>query len=1011
MKLKFKQQKFQSDAAQAVVDVFNGQGKKQNKYIMDIDLHEKQMTMGEDIDFMGVANQKINPILSADKILDQIRRIQIDNSIRPSDKLEGDGLNLSIEMETGVGKTYTYIKTMYELYEKYGWAKYIIVVPSVAIREGVYKTFEVTEDHFASLYGHRIRYFIYDSSKLSDISNFASDPNINVIIMNYQAFNSSYKGNASESARKIFRELDEFNSRKPIDVISQTNPILILDEPQSLEGKATKERLKEFKALFTLRYSATHKYPYNMVYKLDAVDAYNEKLVKRIQVKGISQTSLTGTSGYIYFDGLNISKSAPTANLEIEIKYKGGVKRKMVRVEEGDNLYIKSNELEAYLEGLTVSQRDGRDNSIEFTNGSRLYAGDVVGQVDEDVIRRIQIRETIKSHLEKERDLYNMGIKVLSLFFIDEVANYRVYDDDNQAQNGIYADIFEEEYDHVFSSFQLKYGGEAYVNYLENFKAETTHKGYFSVDKKGRLKNTKGDSNDDVSTYDLIMKNKELLLDRDPKKSQVRFIFSHSALKEGWDNPNVFQICTLKQSGSDMRKRQEVGRGLRLCVDDTGERMDENALGDSVQEVNSLTVVASESYENFAKALQNEYYEDSSGRARKVNPDLFEGRILNSSDGEEKEIDKDLALKIYDKLKDLRYIDDQKLTEKFYDDKKADSIDLGDDLRDYQDSLIGLLDRIYNRDIDIIDARSRNVYAKLREDKLKSQEFQKLWDNINQKTYYVVDFESDELVENCIAKINAVLNIQTIKYEVKTGYIEQMSIDKKDFSKNIKEVNEDRTEVYGITNSTKYDLVGKIAKDTQLTRKDVVKILKGISEDKFLNYKKNPEEFISKVSQIINDEKAVKIIQHITYDLLEDKYENEIFTEANLKGQLGKSAISSEKGIFDFTIYDSDIERDFSKKLDSRGEVAVYVKLPSSFYISTPVGKYNPDWAIAFKEEDIKHIYFVAETKGSNNTLQLRNIETAKISCAKKHFEKISGDKVRYGVVSSFEELLDIVSK
>lgn len=1011
MKLKFKQQKFQADAAQAVVDVFAGQGKKQNKYIMDIDLHKRQMEFYEEADFMGVANQKLSPDLSSDKILNQIRKIQIRNAIKPSDKLEGDGLNLSIEMETGVGKTYTYIKTMYELYEKYGWAKYIIVVPSVAIREGVYKTFEVTEDHFASLYGHRIRYFVYDSSKLSDISSFSSDPNINVIIMNHQAFNVSFKKKTSEAARKIFRELDEFNSRKPIDVIAQTNPILILDEPQSLEGKATKENLKRFKALFTLRYSATHKEIYNMVYKLDAVDAYNERLVKRIQVKGISQTSLTGTSGYIYFDGLNISKAAPTANLEIEIKYKGGVKRNMVRVEEGDNLYIKSNELESYLEGFTVSQIDGRDNSIEFTNGQRLYAGDVVGHVDEDVIRRIQIRETIKSHLEKERDLYNMGIKVLSLFFIDEVANYRVYDEDNIAHNGIYADIFEEEYENVFSSFQLKYDEDEYIKYLENFSAETTHQGYFSVDNKGRIKNTKGQSNDDISTYDLIMKNKELLLDRDPKKSPVRFIFSHSALKEGWDNPNVFQICTLKQSGSDMRKRQEVGRGLRLCVDENGERMDENVLGDSVQDVNSLTVVASESYENFAKALQNEYYEESSGRARKVNPDLFEGRVIKSQNGEEKQIDKDLALEIYEKLIVLEYIKKQKLTEKFYDDKKSGAIDLGDDLRDYQDFLINLLDRIYDRDIDIIDARSRNVYAKLREDKLKSQEFQKLWDNINQKTYYVVDFDSDELVENCIAKINAVLNIQTIKYEVRTGYIEQLSIDKKDFRKNIKEINEASSEVYGVANTTKYDLVGKVAKETQLTRKDVVKILKGISEDKFLNFKKNPEEFISRVSQIINDEKAVKIIQHISYDLLEDKYDNEIFTEANLKGQLGKSAISSEKGIFDFTIYDSDIERDFSEKLDRRFEIAVYVKLPSSFYISTPVGKYNPDWAIAFKDDNIKHIYFVAETKGSNNSLQLRNIESAKIACAHKHFEKISGDKVKYGVVSSFEELLDIVSK
>lgn len=1011
MKLKFKQQKFQADAAQAVVDIFHGQGKKQNKYMMDLGRRYKQLDMHGNDDFMGVANQKLSPELTDEKILAKIRSIQIDNFIKPSDKLEGDGLNLSIEMETGVGKTYTYIKTMYELYDKYRWGKYIIVVPSVAIREGVYKTFEVTEDHFASLYGHRIRYFIYDSSRLSDISSFASDPNINVIIMNYQAFNSSFKGNASEASRKIFRELDEFNSRKPIDVIAKTNPILILDEPQSLEGKATKEKLKEFNALFTLRYSATHKYPYNMIYKLDAVDAYNEKLVKRIMVKGINQTSLTGTTAYIYFDGINISKSAPTANLEIEVKYKSSIQRKMVRMAEGDNLYVKSNKLESYLNGFTVSQIDGRDNSIEFTNGKRLYAGDVLGQVDEDVIRRIQIRETIKSHLEKERELYYKGIKVLSLFFIDEVANYRVYDDDNQAKNGSYADMFEEEYDKVFSSFQLKYNGEEYINYLEKFDAQTTHQGYFSVDKKGKIKNTGGQSNADISTYDLIMKNKELLLNRDPDKSPVRFIFSHSALKEGWDNPNVFQICTLKQSGSSIRKRQEVGRGLRLCVDDTGERMDENVLGDSVQDVNSLTIVASESYENFAKTLQNEYYEDSTGRARKVNPDLFEGKVIKSKDGEEKEIDKDFALTIYDKLRDLDYIKDQKLTEIFYDDKISGGIDFGEELEDYKESLTGLLDRIYDRDIDIEDARSRNVYAKLRKDKLYSEEFQKLWDNINRKTYYVAEFESGDLVESCIARINKELNIQIIKYEVKTAYIDKMSTDKKDFDKNIKKVNEERIETYEVTNSTSYDLIGKIADNTQLTRKDVVKILKGITEDKFLDYRKNPEEFISKVSDIINDEKAIKVIQKIEYNLLDDKYNNEIFIEANLKGQLDKSAIPSAKGIFDFTIYDSDIEKEFSEDLDSNSEVEVYVKLPSSFYISTPMGKYNPDWAIAIKDKDIKHIYFVAETKGSKMASNRRNIENAKIECAREHFKKISGDKVKYGVVTTYKDLLEKIEK
>lgn len=1011
MKLKFKHQKFQEDAAKAVVDVFDGQMKSTNPYVMDLGTINRQQEFGDNPDFTGWANRKLDSFLTEGRLLENIRKIQNDNFIKRSDKLEGDGLNLTIEMETGVGKTYTYIKTMYELYEKYGWTKFIVVVPSVAIREGVHKSFEMTEDHFAAEYGHRIRYFIYDSSRLSEIDSFASDSKINVMIINHQAFNKTLSKSASAADLKIFRSLDEFGSRRPIDVIAATNPIMIIDEPQSVEGPKTKKNLKKFNALFTLRYSATHKDPYNMVYKLDAVDAYNNKLVKRIQVKGITQSALTGTNPYIYFDSLNISRSAPTANLEIEVKYKSSVKRKMVRVEEGDNLYIRSNELEAYLDGYTVSSIDGRDNSIEFTNGEVLYAGDVTGEVDEESIRRIQIRETIKSHLEKERDLYHRGIKVLSLFFIDEVANYRLYDDDNEAYNGLYADIFEEEYERVFSTFQLKFGDEDYIKYLEKFDPETTHQGYFSVDNKGRVKNTGGTSKADVDTYDLIMKNKELLLNRDPEKSPVRFIFSHSALKEGWDNPNVFQICTLKQSGSNIRKRQEVGRGLRLSVDENGERMDENVLGGQVQEVNSLTVVASESYEDFAKTLQKEYYDESSGRVRKVNTDFFKGRTIADESGNPVEIDSDLANKIFENLILMQYVRDQKLTESFYNDKDNDRINLGEDLKEYENSIVALLDKIYDKEIDIIDERSKNVEAKIDDDKLYSKEFKKLWEKINQKTYYTVKFNSQDLVENSIEKIDTRLSIKDISYDVGTGYIERLSHKKSEIGKNIKKVNEESDTSYQVKSTTKYDLVGKIAKETKLIRKDVVRILKGIKKDKFLNFRKNPEEFIGKVSALINEAKAVQIIQRISYDILDDAYTTDIFTEANVRGQLGKNAIKSEKGLFDFTIYDSDTEKEFSKDLDTRNEVAVYVKLPSSFFISTPVGKYNPDWAIAFYEKSVKHIYFVAETKGSLESLELRPVEQAKIKCAQLHFDKISSGDVKYSVVDSFEELLRIVSK
>lgn len=1004
MKLKFTQQGFQADAAQAVVDVFDGQINKLSSYTLDMGTHDQQMDIETPADYLGWANRELESFLDYDRLLKNIRKIQIDNFIKPSTKLEGDGLNLSIEMETGVGKTYTYIKTMYELYEKYGWSKFIIVVPSVAIREGVFKSFQVTEDHFASLYNHRIRYFIYDSLRLSDISSFASDSKINVMIMNYQAFASR-----SEATRRIYSELDEFQSRRPIDIIKKTNPILILDEPQSLEGKTTKEKLKDFNALFTLRYSATHKNPYNMIYRLDAVDAYNKKLVKRIQVKGISQTALNGTDAYIYLDSLNISKAAPTANLEIEIKYKSSIKRKLKKLSEGDNLYIESNELEAYLDGYVISMIDGRDNSVEFTNGEKIYVGDVLGLVDEDIIRRIQIRETIKSHLEKERELFSKGIKVLSLFFIDEVANYRIYNDDNEASNGIYADIFEEEYHNVFSSFQLKYGEEAYIKYLEKFDLKTTHQGYFSVDNKGRIKNTKGASKDDISTYDLIMKNKELLLNRDPDISPVRFIFSHSALKEGWDNPNVFQICTLKQSGSEVRKRQEVGRGLRLCVDENGERMDENVLGDGVQDVNTLTVVASESYDSFARSLQNEYYEESSGRARKIRPDLFEGITIKDNDGNPRVIDSDLALSIYDSLLKNDYVENQKLTEYYYRDVSLKAVNLGKDLSIYEESIIELLGKIYDRDIDIKDARSENVESKIDDDKLYSKEFKNLWAKINQKTYYTVKFKSNELIENAAAAINKNLKVKEIKYDIKTAYIDKLTGDKKDFDKNVVVVNEDSEINEYRTYNVKYDLIGKIAFETDLTRRDTVAILRAIKEDKFLEFKKNPEDFISKVSDIINGEKATKIIQHISYDLLEDTYDTDIFTEAKQKGQIGKNAVESKKGLFDYTIYDSEVERKFSEGLDSRSEVAVYVKLPSSFYVSTPVGKYSPDWAVAFYEGKVKHIYFVAETKGTMDSMELRAVEKAKTDCAKKHFEKISNGDYIYDVVESYEKLMDVV--
>ena len=481
MKLRFKHQKFQADAAKAVVDVFAGQPYLTPTYMMDRGTGIFQTGINEERDYTGWSNQKIVPELSDRLILEHIQKIQHTNQIRPSSKLEGR-FNLTIEMETGVGKTYTYIKTMYELNKHYGWSKFIIVVPSIAIREGVYKSFQMTQEHFAEEYGNKVRFFIYNSAKLTEIDRFASDNSINVMIINSQAFNAKGK-----DARRIYMKLDEFRSRRPIDIIAKTNPILIIDEPQSVEGKQTKERLKEFQPLLTLRYSATHKSDsiYNMIYRLDAMEAYNKRLVKKIAVKGITESGSTATDSYLYLEGLNLSKGDPTATLQFEVKMASGTPKKKSRVVKiGDNLYDYSGGLEEYKNDFVVKQIDGRDDSVEFLNGNKIYAGDVMGAVDEDQLRRIQIRETIWSHIQRERQLFYKGIKVLSLFFIDEVANYREYDAAGQPVNGKYARMFEEEYEDIVGNPQLSIGEDDYIKYLNSIKASKTHAGYFSVDGK-----------------------------------------------------------------------------------------------------------------------------------------------------------------------------------------------------------------------------------------------------------------------------------------------------------------------------------------------------------------------------------------------------------------------------------------------------------------------------------------------------------------------------------------------
>lgn len=1015
MKLKFKHQKFQADASKAVVDVFTGQPPKTlESYIIDkgyVQQGSQKATQTTLFNEVGFCNAPIISNLSKDIILENMQRIQRSGQIKPSDELK-NGYNLTVEMETGTGKTYTYIKTMFELNKHYGWSKFIVVVPSIAIREGVYKSFKITQEHFAEEYNKKIKFFIYNSARLNEIEQFANDGGLNVMIINSQAFNARGK-----DARRIYMKLDSFRSRRPIDVIAKTNPILIIDEPQSVEGKVTKEKLVEFNPLITLRYSATPKERYNLVYRLDAVEAYNKKLVKKIAVKSVTVQGSDATNGYVYIQNINTYKDkSPQALIEYEKRNATKITKTSKLLKEGDNLFDLSGELDEYKDRYVVSRIDARDNTVTFLNGIKIKIGNVVGEVNDEQIKRLQIRETILSHLKKERKLFYKGIKVLSLFFIDEVAKYKEYDDSNTEQNGIYAKIFEEEYENIMNEFQLQLGEDDYIKYLNGISAHQTHSGYFSIDKKSkRIINSKEDKKEggsnDVDAFDLIMKNKERLLSFE---EPVRFIFSHSALREGWDNPNVFQICTLRKTNSTDKKRQEIGRGLRLCVNQNGERMDATKLGETVHDINVLTVIANESYADFTKSLQKEIAEIVEDRPKDVDAKLFENRVIADINGVEQTIDCDLARRIHNSFIRNNYVDDDnKLTETYYEAKKSGTIIVPDALKGYEDAIINIVDTVYDPNtMAPEDLNTSKPKLELDKEKLNKKEFQELWKRINTKTAYIVKFDTDELIKKSIASIDSKLTVTRLYSVVQSGTMDKINskdnlIDGTAFD-NGKTKREELNAQYC---SIKYDLIGKLVEETQLTRKSIVKILQGIREDVFNQFKINPEDFIIKVANLINEEKATVIIEHIAYNKLDEVYQTDIFTEPEMKTITVKNSLPTEKNLYNYLIYDSEVEKKFGEDLDKSEEVAIYVKLPKGFYINTPVGHYNPDWAIAFNEGSVKHIYFIAETKGSMSTMQLKPIEQAKINCAKEHFKTISIDSVECDVVDSYQALLDKVMK
>lgn len=1035
MKFNFKIQQYQTDAVKAVTDVFEGQRKYDKfTYLRDINRKlEKQVSQtsmdGYDdaeslLDRTGYRNADID--LSDEILLENIRNIQGAKNIKQSDRLvKGKNVgrcSLDIEMETGTGKTYVYIKTMFELNKKYGWNKFIVVVPSIAIREGVNKTFEITETHFMEYYGKKARYFIYNSSDLNKLDSYSQSADINVMIINTQAFAAySKEDGKSKESRIIYTKRDEFGSRRPIDIIAANRPIIICDEPQKMgkDGSATQKALEKFNPLFTLNYSATHAKQNNLVYVLDALEAYNQKLVKKIEVKGFEVKNLRGTEKYLYLSSIVLSTNKPpVAKIELEINSKTAVSRKTRLLNVGDDLYYVSNQMEQY-KGFVISEIDPYKNTVSFTNGETIEAGDVVNDVSEDTMRRVQIRETIISHFKKEEMLFNKGIKTLSLFFIDEVAKYRQYDEDGNQVLGPYGQVFEQEYADILNQY-MTLEDTPYQRYLRQYcmDPKEVHNGYFSIDKKGRAIDSEikrgREYSEDTSAYDLILKNKERLLSFD---EPTRFIFSHSALREGWDNPNVFQICTLKRSDNETAKHQEVGRGLRLCVNQNGNRMDFQVCGDTVHDINKLTVIASESYEGFVKRLQGDISKNLYDRPRKASKEYFTGKTV-VVDGENIKLDAAQANIIHRYLIKNDYIDDNDNITDVYRTAAENKTfaPMPEEVAHFSQAVHVLISGIYDEKAlqnMISNAGETTVTNELNEN-FNKKEFQDLWSRINHKYAYTVSFNSEELVSKAIKTIDEKLYVSQLMYTVTTG------IQKNEMSQ---EEVENRTSFGSVRSSTqrlkaeqisnvKYDLIGKISSETKLTRRTVVSILKGIKEEKFYMFRNNPEEFITKVSRLINEQKGTMVIDHISYNKIDGEYDSSIFT-ADKSAQSVAKAFKAKKAVQDYIFTDGyaaeSTELRFAKGLDSAQEVCVYAKLPKGFHIPTPVGNYTPDWAIAFNEGSVKHIFFIAETKGSLDSLNLKPIEKAKIDCAKKLFNDISTENVRYDVVSSYEDLLNIV--
>jgi type III restriction enzyme len=975
MKLQFDpNQEYQMDAVRAVTSLFEGLPLQEDDFSISVAKEQGEgifATQAEDV--LAYGN---HAMLGDEELLNNLKQVQEHNSldlapILQKTRIGGDESSgypqFSVEMETATGKTYVYLRTIQELHQKYGYSKFVVVVPGKAIREGTLKNLEITKDHFQKLYGNKpFWHGVYDSKNMSVVRDFAVSRNLSILVINIEAFRKDFDDEDMDPEKGVLfhRPSEKLSGRSPREFIQAVHPILIIDEPQSVDNTPlAKKSISLLNPLFTLRYSATHRNPYNLIYRLDPIKAYEMRLVKKVSVAEVLGAEGPGAGAYVKL--LSVSNEGGIkASLEVDEQTDNGPKRKKITIKNGDDLYEKTKRRDAYQDGFMVGEinaADGREYIQFEPSGIRLNIGEAHGG-DDGAIKRLQIRKTVEEHFEKELELQGKGIKVLSLFFLDRVANYREYPEEGEAVKGLYAKWFEEEYETLRQKTRYAV--------LEHKAVEDVHDGYFAEDKSGKLKDSRGsgDTSDDETAYNKIMKEKERLLSLE---EPLKFIFSHSALREGWDNPNIFQICTLNQSNSNIKKRQEIGRGLRLPVNQEGLRVFDDS-------INRLVVIANESYKDFAKKLQNEYEEDCGVTFGKVLPNIFTG-LVYEVDGEEKVLSQEDSERIYSSLQAQGILDtDGKLTELFEPGRLNFSLEVPEDLKFLELDIIDLISR-YQLERHVV-RHERKQSVKLNKEVFLSEDFSELWNRIQAKTVYSVTYKSEELIFDAIRRIKEMSSIHPPKVQyIKADFTtDKRGVTAKEVQNTLIAVTDELSQLP--------DIVTYLQRVTRLRRQTIVDVLIG-ADGRLNDFKINPQKFMDQVADILNQELNRLSIEGIQYEKLDGEiYEMKLFEEEEFSAYL-QNLLKAEKSVYERITVDSEVEKVFAQELEQKEYIKLYVKLPNWFTIDTPVGKYNPDWAIV-KEDDQK-VYFVRETKGTLEEAKLRSTELQKIKCGKKHFSAI----------------------